>query len=68
MRWSRLAGTTDDVAAWSSWHLPGQGDWGGILLILAAFKPSERFLYVRIASADAGDGGGYSTGMRAYRG
>lgn len=66
--WTRLAGTADDVAAWSSWHLPGQGDWGGILLILAAFKPSERFLYVRIAAGDERDGGGYSTAMRSYRG
>jgi len=65
--WTRLAGTADDVAAWSSWRLPGEGDWGGILLVLAAFKPGERFLYVRIAAADAGDGGGHWTGMRAYR-
>ncbi len=64
---TRLAGTADDVAAWSSWRLPGEGDWGGILLVLAAFKPAERFLYVRIAAGDAGDGGGHSTGMRAYR-
>src|SRR5713101_5971578 len=41
---------------------------GGILLVLAAFKPGERFLYVRIAAADAGDGGGHATGLRAYGG
>lgn len=66
--WTRLAGTADDVAAWSSWRLPGEGDWGGILLILAAFKPGERFLYVRIAAGDADDGGGHSTAMRFFRG
>jgi hypothetical protein len=50
------------VAGWSSWRLPGEGGWGGILLVLAAFKPAERFLYVRIAAGDAGDGG-YTTGI-----
>jgi len=66
--WTRLAGTADDVAGWSSWRLPGEGDWGGILLVLAAFKPGERFLYVRIAAGDAGDGGGYTSGMLIARG
>ena len=65
--WTRLAGTADDVAGWSSWRLPGDGDWGGILLVLAAFKADERFLYVRIASGDASNGGWYSSGMTAYR-
>jgi hypothetical protein len=36
--------------------------------VLAAFKVDERFLYVRIASGDARDGGWYSSGMAAYRG
>ncbi len=66
--WTRLAGTADDVAAWSSWRLPGTGDWGGLLLVLAAFKPGERFLYVRVAAVDAGDGGGYSFGPLIARG
>ena len=65
--WTRLAGTADDVAGWSSWRLPGDGDWGGILLVLAAFKADQRFLYVRIASGDASNGGWYSSGMTAYR-
>lgn len=66
--WTRLSGTADDVAAWSSWRLPGEGDWGGILIVLGAFKPGERFLYVRIAAGDAGDGGGYTSGMLIARG
>ncbi len=66
--WTRLAGTADDVAGWSSWRLPGDGDWGGILLVLAAFKADERFLYVRIASGDASNGGWNSSGLTAYRG
>jgi len=66
--WTRLAGTADDVAAWSSWNLPGEGDWGGILLVLAAFKSGERFLYVRVAAGDASEGGGYSSGTMTFRG
>jgi hypothetical protein len=66
--WTRLAGTADDVAGWSSWRVPGDGNWGGILLVLAAFKADERFLYVRIAAGDAENGGWYSSGMTAYRG
>jgi hypothetical protein len=66
--WTRLAGTADDVVGWSSWKLPGEREWGGILLVLAAFKPGERFLYIRIAAGDAGDGGGYTSGMLIARG
>jgi hypothetical protein len=66
--WTRLAGTADDVGGWSSWRLPGTGDWGGILLVLAAFKANERFLYVRIAAGDSSAGGGYSSEILAYRG
>jgi hypothetical protein len=66
--WARLAGTADDVAGWSSWRLPGEGEWGGILLVLAAFKANERFLYIRVAAGDAGDGGGYTSGMLIARG
>jgi len=65
--WMRLAGTADDVAAWSSWNLPGEGGWRGILLVLAAFRPDERFLYVRVAAADSSENGGYSTGLISYR-
>jgi len=66
--WTRLAGTADDVAGWSSWKLPGEGGWGGILLVLAAFKAGERFLYVRIAAGDSSDAGGYSSEIRTYSG
>jgi len=41
---------------------------GGILVVLAAFKPGERFLYIRIVAGDAGDGGGYTTGVLIARG
>jgi len=59
--WMRIAGAADGVAAWSSWQLPGEGGWRGILLVLAAFSSNERFLYVRIAAAEPDDGGWYSS-------
>jgi len=59
--WTRIAGAADDVAAWSSWQLPGDGRWRGILLVLAAFASNERFLYVRIAGGEPDDGGWYSS-------
>lgn len=60
--WIRVAGSADDVAAWSSWNLPGAGEWRGILLVLAAFRSDERFLYVRISAGNPDDGGWYSSG------
>jgi len=35
--------------------------------VLAAIKPGERFLYIRIAAGDAGDGG-HTAGMLIARG
>ena len=54
--------TADYIAAWSSWRLPGEGGWRGILLTLGAFRPDERFLYVWVAGGSSEEGG-YSTGM-----
>ena len=59
--WKRVAGSADDVTAWSTWQLPGDGKWRGILLVLAA-RPGQRFLYVRVESDDASGGGGHSSG------
>jgi hypothetical protein len=63
--WTRLAGTADDVAAWSSWQVQGDGGWRGLLLVLAAFKSGQSFLYLRIEAADPHDGGWYSSGLTA---
>lgn len=35
--WARLDGRGEDAVAWSSWQLPGEGDWRGLLLVLALF-------------------------------
>jgi hypothetical protein len=31
--WTRLAGSASGPVAWSTWKLPGDGDWRGLLLI-----------------------------------
>jgi hypothetical protein len=62
--WTRIAGSADEVVAWSSWQVPGDGAWRGLLLVLAAFKPGEPFLYLRIEAGETRNGGWYSSGMR----
>ncbi len=53
--WTRIAGDPDDVAAWSSWRLPGEGDWRGLLLVLEAFVPRERSLFLQVEAVQPGD-------------
>lgn len=65
--WNHVSGSADDVVAWSSWQLPGEGGWHGILLVLAS-QPGERFLYVRIEANEPRDGGGGISTMSSYRG
>ncbi len=55
--WKHVTGSADVVVAWSSWQLPGNGDWRGILVVLAAFSENERSLYLRIDASDAHNGG-----------
>ncbi|HEX7265282.1 MAG TPA: hypothetical protein VF383_13995 [Candidatus Dormibacteraeota bacterium] len=65
--WTRLAGNADDVVAWSSWQVPGEGDWRGLLLVLGAFKAGEPYLYLRIEAGESHEGGWYSSGTMAFR-
>ena len=46
--WTRLGGGNDGVVAWSSWRLPGEQVWKGVLLIHAAFFEGERALFLRV--------------------
>jgi hypothetical protein len=61
--WTRVAGRADDVVAWSSWRLPGEGDWRGVLLVLAAFGAEERSLTLRIEETKPDDGGSWGQGF-----
>jgi hypothetical protein len=51
-RWARVGGSTDDTVGWSSWQLPGDGNWHGLLLVLAAFRPGERSLTLRVEQSE----------------
>ena len=55
--WTRISGRADDVVGWSSWNLPGEGEWRGLLLVLAAFRANERSLTLRIEEAKPADAG-----------
>jgi hypothetical protein len=52
--WTRNAGKADDVATWSSWRLPGEG-WRGLLLVLEAFAPRERSLFLQVEAGQPDD-------------
>lgn len=58
--WTRLDGRSDETIGWSSWRLPGEGGWRGLLLVLAPFGPHERSLWLSIEASeqDDDDGGG----------
>jgi len=59
--WARLDGRVEDAVAWSSWQLPGEGDWRGLLLVLALFGTRHRSLWMGIESAAPEDEvGGYT--------
>jgi len=45
--WTRLAGGADGPLAWSTWKLPRQGDWQGLLLAFQAPGQDRRSLLVR---------------------
>jgi hypothetical protein len=46
--WTRVAGSTDAAVGWSTWEVPGDGSWRGVLVVLAVFESAERFLTLRI--------------------
>ena len=53
--WTRIAGNPDDVATWSSWRLPGEGGWRGLLLVLEAFAPRQRSLFLEVEAGQSDD-------------
>jgi len=61
--WTRVSGRADEVLGWSSWSLPGEGEWGGLLIVLAAFGTRERSLILRVEEIKAVDGGSDGQGL-----
>jgi hypothetical protein len=60
--WTRQAGQAAAALSWSTWQVPGEGDWQGVLLVIEGPGPDRRSLSVRVESATAapGSGGAYS--------
>ena len=48
--WTRLDGRADGPLAWSTWAVPGEGDWQGFLYVLAGPGPAHRSLHVQATS------------------
>ncbi len=63
--WVRQAGATDGQLAWSTWALPSEGDWQGMLLVATWPTAGQRWLSVRVESPSltaqfGGAGGSYN--------
>ncbi len=59
--WTRIdGGAADDAIAWSSWRLPGDEGWRGLLLVLAPFGDDERTLTLRVERREPAGGEGSS--------
>lgn len=54
--WTRLGGRMDGPLTWSTWAVPGEGDWQGFLYVLEGPGPNRRSLHVEVASASAQEG------------
>jgi ketosteroid isomerase-like protein len=59
--WTRLGGGAHDAAAWSTWRVPGEELWRGLLVVLAV-DPNERYLTLRIESEGDDDDGSAGSG------
>lgn len=57
--WTRVAGGADGPLAWSTWRIPGAGDFAGFLYVLQSAGENQRELYVQAAAPNLiGPGGG----------
>jgi hypothetical protein len=57
--WKRRAGGVAGPLAWSSWIVPGKGEWHGYLFVVEAPGENRRSLWVRIESLRDRIGGGW---------
>jgi hypothetical protein len=49
--WTRRDGRAEGPLAWSTWQLPGPGNWEGWFFVLEGAGPNQRMLIVRVAAA-----------------
>ncbi|HZR98626.1 MAG TPA: hypothetical protein VFE37_07970, partial [Chloroflexota bacterium] len=46
--WTRQAGGAQGPLAWSTWQVPGDADWRGLLLLAESPRPNRRLLSLRL--------------------
>ncbi|PZR81607.1 MAG: hypothetical protein DLM65_05550 [Candidatus Aeolococcus gillhamiae] len=56
-QWTRVGGADQEGVSWSTWQLPGDDSWRGLLAVLGVFGPVERYLTLRIDRQDTNDEG-----------
>jgi len=49
--WARVEGEAGDALSWSSWQLPGDGDYTGFLYVRVGGVANQRLLHVEVAPA-----------------
>ena len=59
--WTRLGRGDDGVMAWSSWRLPGEQGWKGVLMVHAALHEHQRSLVLRLEARRGTAGSFFST-------
>lgn len=60
--WVRVAGGAEGPLAWSTWKVPGEGDWQGFLYVLQGAAENRKHLFVQVESASAQFGGSMQYG------
>jgi hypothetical protein len=55
--WTRTDGDAKGPLAWSTWDVPGEGQWQGFLYMLAGPGEKQRSLYLSTTSASQQEGG-----------
>jgi hypothetical protein len=50
--WIRIGGSADAPMAWSTWSVPGDEDWPGVLVVLGVVESAERCLTLRIEAGE----------------
>ena len=63
--WKKMVGGAGGRVAWSSWAVPGKGEWYGYLFVVEAPGENRRSLWVQIESARDRYGGGWHTATSA---
>jgi hypothetical protein len=51
--WLPRASRLDGPLAWSTWQVPGEGDWQGIRYVLEGPGPDQRSVHLQVATAAA---------------